>query len=101
MKGFYNKVLHVDLSRRLFEEENIDDEVYQKLLGGKGLATHLLLKNTKAGVDPLSPDNAVIFAVGPTTDTKVFGSSRYGAFTKSPLTGIYCESYSGGYTIFS
>ena len=96
MEGFYNKVLHVNLSQRSFEEENIDDEVYRKLLGGKGLATHLLLSNTKAGADPLSEGNAVIFAVGPTTDVRLFGSCRYGAFTKSPLTGIYCESYAGG-----
>ena len=47
---------------------------YLRLLGGKGLATHLLLNNTKAGVDPLSEDNVIIFATGPVTDTKVFGS---------------------------
>lgn len=89
-------MLHINLSQRSFEEEFVDEEIYRNLLGGKGLATHLLLSNTKAGADPLSEDNAVIFAVGPTTDTKVFGSSRYGVFTKSPLTGIYCESYAGG-----
>ena len=96
MNGFHNRVLHVDLKQRSFEEESIDDAVYQQFLGGKGLGTYLLLKNNRAGVDPLSPDNALIFATGPATDTRVFGSSRYGVFTKSPLTGFYCESYSGG-----
>jgi len=96
MNGFHNRVLHIDLKRRSFEEEFIDDAVYQHFLGGKGLGTYLLLKNNRAGVDPLSPDNALIFATGPATDTRVFGSSRYGVFTKSPLTGFYCESYSGG-----
>jgi len=96
MDGFHNRVLHVDLSQRSFEEESIDDEIYKKFLGGKGLATYLLLNNTKAGLDPLSEDNVIIFAIGPATDTTVFGSSRYGVYTKSPLTGIYAESYSGG-----
>ncbi len=96
MEGFHNKILHVNLSQRSFEEESIDDEIYSGLMGGKGLATHLLLNNTKAGLDPLSEDNVIIFTTGPTTDTKVFGSSRYGVFTKSPLTGLYCESYAGG-----
>jgi aldehyde:ferredoxin oxidoreductase len=96
MDGFHNVVLHVNLSQRSFEEETIDDAVYRELLGGKGLGTYLLLKNTKAGVDPLSADNVIIFATGPVTDTRVFGSCRFGAFTKSPLTGIYCESYAGG-----
>ncbi len=96
MKGFHNRVLHIDLSRRSFREESIDDAIYQELLGGKGLGTHLLLKNTRAGVKPLSADNVIIFATGPVTDTRIHGSCRYGVFTKSPLTGIYCESYSGG-----
>jgi len=96
MEGFHNRILHVNLSQRSFEEEPIDNEVYSELLGGKGLGTHLLLNNTKAGLDPLSEDNVIIFTTGPTTDTKVFGSSRYGVFTKSPLTGMYCESYAGG-----
>ena len=96
MKGFHNKVLHINLSQRSFEEQPVGDQIYTKLLGGKGLATHLLLENTKPGLAPLSEDNAIIFATGPTTDTRIFGSSRYGAFTKSPLTGFYCESYAGG-----
>jgi len=96
MDGFHNVVLHVNLSQRSFEEEYINDTVYRELLGGKGLGAYLLLRNTKAGVDPLSTDNVIIFATGPVTDTKVFGSCRFGAFTKSPLTGIYCESYAGG-----
>jgi len=96
MHGFYNKVLHIDLTRGSFEQESVNDEVYQEYLGGKGLGTWLLLKNTKAGVDPLSADNVLIFATGPTTNTTVWGSSRYGVFSKSPLTGLYAESYAGG-----
>jgi len=88
MKGFHNVVLHINLSQRSFEEEPVDDKVYKELLGGEGLGAYLLLSNTKAGLDPLSEDNVIIFAVGPVTDTTVFGSSRYGAFTKSPLTCI-------------
>ncbi|MCK4221833.1 MAG: aldehyde:ferredoxin oxidoreductase, partial [Dehalococcoidia bacterium] len=96
MNGFHNKVLHISLGQKSFQEEFIDDDIYANFLGGKGLGTHLLLNNTKAGIDPLSPDNVLIFAVGPATDTPVWGSSRYGVFTKSPLTGLYSESYAGG-----
>jgi len=46
MKGFHNKVLHINLSQRSFEEQPAGDQIYTKLLGGKGLATHLLLENT-------------------------------------------------------
>ncbi|MCD6600219.1 MAG: aldehyde ferredoxin oxidoreductase family protein [Dehalococcoidia bacterium] len=96
MDGFYNKVLRINVSKESFEQEPVSDEIYQTFLGGKGLATHLLVNNTKAGVDPLSEGNMLIFATGPATDTTIWGSSRYGVFTKAPLTGLYAESYSGG-----
>jgi len=96
MHGFYNRVLHINLGQRSFEQEPVNGEIYRMFLGGKGLSTYLLLNNTKAGVDPLSGGNALIFATGPATGTAVWGSSRYGVFTKSPLTGLYAESYAGG-----
>lgn len=94
--GFFNKLLIVDLDAKTSRDESVSDEIYRDYLGGKGLATYLLLRHTPAGVDPLSPENALIFAVGPCTDVKIHGSARYGVFTKSPLTGFYTESYSGG-----
>ncbi len=76
MKGFFNKILYIDVARRTFREEVVPDSVYERFLGGKGFATHLLLENSEPGVDPLSPDNPIIFATGPVTDTKIWGSSR-------------------------
>lgn len=96
MFGFYNKLLRVNLTDRSCKEEMIPDQVLEKNLGGKGLATHLLIEKLPADTDPLSPDNILIFTTGPAGDTKVPAASRYGVFTKSPQTGIYCESYSGG-----
>ncbi|RLB17351.1 MAG: aldehyde:ferredoxin oxidoreductase [Deltaproteobacteria bacterium] len=97
MKGFFNKVLWIDLVERTFHAEDIVDSTLQETLGGKGLATHLLLEKNPVGVDPLSPDNLVILALGPVSDTRIHGSSRYGLFTKSPQTGLFSESYSGGH----
>jgi len=96
MESFHGKVLHIDVSRRSFHEERIDEVVYQEFLGGKGLGSHLLVNKTQAGFEPYSPDSVIIFATGPVTDTRVFGSSRYGVYCKSPLTGLYCETYAGG-----
>ncbi len=96
MYGFFNKVLKIDLRTRTFKEETIPDSVYETYLGGKGLGIYFLMKENPPGVDPLSPQNKLIFCVGPVTDTRIYGSCRYGAFTKSPLTRGYSESYSGG-----
>ncbi|WDP90411.1 MAG: aldehyde ferredoxin oxidoreductase family protein [Desulfobacter sp.] len=96
MKGFFNQILSVDLTRGTFQREAVNDRIYREYLGGKGLGTWLLSRRNPVGVDPLSPDNHIIFATGPVTNTMTWGSSRYGVFTKSPLTGLYAESYSGG-----
>jgi aldehyde:ferredoxin oxidoreductase len=47
-------------------------------------------------IDPFASQNHLIFTLGPLADTPYYGSSRYAVFTKSPQTGIYSESYSGG-----
>ena len=96
MKGFFNKVLRINLKEKAFKEETIPDGVYKTYLGGKGLGIHLLMRENPPGVDPLSPENRMIFCLGPVTNSRIYGSCRCGAFTKSPLTGIFSESYSGG-----
>ena len=96
MFGFYNLVLRVNATRKTFDMKTIPDELLERTLGGKGLATHLLLRDNPSQVDPLGPENHLILAIGPVTGTGVWGSCRHGIFTKSPQTGCYSESYSGG-----
>ena len=96
MKGFYGRILVVSLSEETSHVEPIPDEVLDNYFGGKGLASYLLYKLNPRGVDPLSPENCIIFATGPVTGSAIWGSCRYGVFTKSPQTGFYTESYSGG-----
>ena len=96
MKGFYNKLLRIDLTSRIISNEEISDDILKTNLGGKGLAGYFLLKEIPLNIKPLSPENKLIFVIGPATGTKLWSNSRYGVFSKSPLTGIFGESYSGG-----
>jgi len=96
MFGFYNMVLRVNVTQKSYELKVLADDLLRRTLGGKGLATHLLLEHNPPGVDPLSPENHLIFAAGPVAGTSIWGSCRHGVFTKSPQTGFYSESYSGG-----
>jgi aldehyde:ferredoxin oxidoreductase len=57
----------------------------------------LLYENLPPGIDPLSPDNWLIFAVGPMTATSVPTAGRFVVVTKSPLTGTIFDSHAGGY----
>ncbi len=96
MYGFYNLLLNIDVTAKSYERQELQDALFKKYLGGKGLATHLLLQLNPPGVDPLAPENHLIFTTGPVAATRIWGSCRYGVFTKSPQTGFYAESYSGG-----
>ncbi|MCG8634630.1 MAG: aldehyde ferredoxin oxidoreductase family protein [Desulfobacterales bacterium] len=96
MKGFFYKHLIIDVRKKAFFYEDLDRDLVRETLGGKGLATRLMLENTARGADPLGPDNHLLIAAGPFSESSIFGSCRYGVFAKSPLTGGYGESYSGG-----
>jgi aldehyde:ferredoxin oxidoreductase len=96
MYGFYGRILFIDLTRSSFRIETPDPKVLRHSLGGKGLASHLLLQLNQPGVDPVSPGNHLIFATGPACKSLIWGASRYGVFTRSPQTGFYSESYAGG-----
>lgn len=96
MYGYYNRILTIDLNTKSFAIEDISDNLLRECNGGKGLATRLLLDRNPVGVDPLAPENNLIISTGPFCGGRLWGGSRYGVYTKSPLTGYYAESYSGG-----
>jgi aldehyde:ferredoxin oxidoreductase len=98
MKGFYERILIVDLNGQKSSIASLPDDISRKYLGGKGLGTYLLSRHNPEGIDPMDPENCLIFATGPITGSSIWGSCRYGVFTKSPQTGFYSEAYSGGKT---
>lgn len=60
-----NKILIIDLTKRNYQVEGIPEAILENYLGGRGLGAYLLYKNVNAGVDPLSPENVIIFSCGP------------------------------------
>ena len=97
MLGFIGRLARVDLSKGKVREEEIEEEVFRKFLGGRGLAAKILLEELDPNVDPLSPENKLIFATGPLTGTAYPGSGKHIVAAKSPLTSLWGESASGGY----
>jgi len=98
--GYNGKILHVDLTQGAFREESLPDEVYRLYAGGGLLGTYLLLRDTKPGLDPLSPDNLLIFVSSVIAGLKGVGLARFSVVTKSPLSGgigeTRCEGPWGG-----
>lgn len=96
MRGYGGRVLHVDLGRGSGRVEPLDETTARAYIGGNGLAVRLLYDAIPPGVDPFDPASALVFAVGPVTDTTVPGNSRACVAGKSPLTGLFFDSTFGG-----
>ncbi|MGE5587843.1 MAG: aldehyde ferredoxin oxidoreductase family protein [Clostridia bacterium] len=97
MYGWTGKTLRVDLSARSVSVEGLCPELAENYLGARGLGTRILYDELKPGVDPLGPDNKIVFATGTLTGTAATSAGRYNVVTKSPLTGFIAASNSGGY----
>ena len=107
-KGYMGKILKVDLSTLTYNAEVLTKDITELFFGGRGLGAAMLLEHflslKKAGkyrnpfkeIDPLSEDNPLIFTTSPMTGTKMPSSARFHLNYKSPLTGGYGSSDSGG-----
>ena len=93
--SYPDRLVEVDLSKRSVSRIRIPESWVEQFIGGKGLGARFLYDAVEAGVEPLSPDNALLFMVGPLSGLAP-GEPRYAAITKSPLTGAFLDSYSGG-----
>ncbi|MDD1779389.1 MAG: hypothetical protein LUQ65_14600, partial [Candidatus Helarchaeota archaeon] len=95
-KGYFGKILWVDLTQRKITEEIPADEIYQKYLGGYGLGIYYIYNRIKPKCDPLGPDNILGFCPGFLTGTMAPFTGRYMVCGKSPLTGGWGDANSGG-----
>jgi aldehyde:ferredoxin oxidoreductase len=96
-KGYWGKILRVDLSHGTIRTEEYPEEFYRTYFGGRGFNAYFLMREVGAEVDALSPENRLIFSMGPLTGGPFSGSGRSSVGAKSPLTGGYGEGDVGGF----
>ncbi len=96
-KGYTRKILRVNLTIKTVTVEELPNGQLRKYIGGAGLAARMLYDELKPGIDPLSPQNKVIFLAGPLAGTIIPCGSRVGVYTKSPLTEGFFHSSAGGH----
>lgn len=94
--AYYEKIARINLSTGEIKAEKLDLELAHKFIGGRGLGTKILYDEGVATVDPLSPENKLIYITGPMTGANAPSTGRYMVVTKSPLTGMIACSNSGG-----
>jgi aldehyde:ferredoxin oxidoreductase len=87
LHGYAGRILYVDLSTGKTRVEKLNEEHAKKFIGGIGLGMRLWLDNSKPGVEPFSPENPLILAVGPTAGTMWPTAGNGHAFVaKSPAS---------------
>ena len=96
MHAYCGRIFVIDLTSGKSKFEPLTMEEQVSFIGGAGLGAWLLYKHCPPGVDPLSPDNPLIFTRGPFLGAGVPGSSKMAVACKSPLTGFVGDSLSSG-----
>ncbi|MHA1793414.1 MAG: aldehyde ferredoxin oxidoreductase family protein, partial [Promethearchaeota archaeon] len=96
VKGYIGKCARIDLTTGSIKIETLPDDYLKNYIGGYGFAAKTLWDELKPGIDPLSPENILIYNIGPFPATFLPTSSKYGVFAKSPLTGIFGMAISSG-----
>lgn len=98
MHGAFNgKFLRVDLTRGTTEAEDVPELTTRMYLGGSAMAAYILTRELTAGIDPLGPDNILVFTTCPANGSPLSGTNRFTSAAKSPLTGGYGEGEAGGW----
>ncbi len=97
MEGWAGKILDVNLSDKSIKSYPLDMDMAHQYIGGRGLGARLLWDLVGPEVEPLSPENVLIFATGPLTASGAQTSNRFTVSTKSPLTGTVLDANSGGW----
>jgi aldehyde:ferredoxin oxidoreductase len=95
--GCTGKLLRVNLTRQTWNDETVAEESARKFFGGRGLGARILFQELKPGIDPLGPENKMVFATGPVTGAQFSGNSRYVVMAKSPLTNAWGEANVSGW----
>jgi aldehyde:ferredoxin oxidoreductase len=95
MYGWNGKLLQINLTKGKAVPRKFDAEFAKTFLGGRGFAAKILWDQLKLGVDPLSPENILIFAAGPLTAFSIPSSGKLLVAAKSPLTGGYGDGNMG------
>ncbi len=95
--GYNGRILRVDLTRNEISEENPPESVYRKYMGGSALSLYYLLKEMKPGIDPLGPENLLVFMSNVVSGVPSPGLTRFTVAARSPLTGAFGEAEAGGF----
>jgi len=95
--GYAGKILRINLTNNQVKVQHTEKQLITKFLGGRGFNSKRLYDEVPKDVEPLSPQNKLIFATGPLVGTAFPLGARFNVSAKSPLTRILGDSNAGGH----
>jgi len=95
--GWAGNILYVDLTKGKVSKKTIPKKLFAEFLGARGVNAKLLWDLLKPGIDPLGPENVLIFGAGTLTGTNAPSSGRLTVTCKSPATNLYAKASAGGH----
>jgi aldehyde:ferredoxin oxidoreductase len=96
MSSYTGQFLRINLTKKSYQIEPIPEKVRKDWVGGRGFGIRYLYDEIKPGIDPLGPENKLLFLTGVIGGTKAQGFSRYIVMGKSPSTGCVGRAVGGG-----
>lgn len=90
--GCSGRLLRVDLGTGAATTQPLSSEGQRTYVGGGLLGAHLLLTETRPGLDAFDPDVPLMFLSGVAAGVRAVGLARFSVVTKSPLSGGAAES---------
>src|SRR3954451_13554338 len=92
MFGYHGRYLRIDPRPGRTRCVPLAEPVLRDVLGGVGLGTWIVARETPVGVDPLAPDAALVFAFSPLVGSPLTTSAKFAVVALSPLTGRLCDA---------
>jgi aldehyde:ferredoxin oxidoreductase len=101
MYGYHGRYLRIDLTRRRGEWRPLAEEVLRRFLGGVGLGTWLVQRESQPGLDPLAPQAPLVFSLSPLVGTPLTTTAKFAVVAKSPLTDRLNDALSSSHFALS
>src|SRR5262245_45487929 len=86
MFGYHGRYLRVDVASAAIEWVPLDEDIVRRFIGGVGLGTYLMHRESPGRVEPLAPESPLIFCLSPLVGTPLTTSAKFAVLAKSPLT---------------
>lgn len=96
MHGYHDRLAWINLTEGTIDIREIGSRDFADFIGGSNLGAAMLARMTGGDTDPLGPENPLMVLTGPFTGAGVPAGNRHAVVALSPLTGLFCESSSGG-----